>query len=666
MKHRLKKLKRIEYRIRGSQDEKKPLSVNRLQRNITSNKTILEYLKDQEDSLKVQNNLFSSLLKVLPIGVFMVEAGSGKPLIANEAAKELLGRGILPDATKDNLGEIYQAYKYGTHETYPPEEMPIIRGMKGIDSHIDDLIVKRPDGTERLLEIFGSSVKDPDGNTWASLVSFKDITERKELEQRIEREKKLFHATLVSVGDGVISSDINGIVQFMNPVAEKLTGWTQEEACGRPFEEIFQIMNERTGEKIENITKLVFQTGCVVCLAENTVLVSRTGEKRPIEDTASPIIMENGEAIGVVVVFSDFTEKRKKIEEIEYLSYHDFLTGLYNRRYFDEELKRYDVKRNLPISIIMADVNGLKLVNDSFGHAIGDEILIKASTLISKVCRADDVVCRLGGDEFAVLLPGTDANDTAGLIKRIQEKLIEEEIGGIPLSISFGFATKENQDESMIEKIKNAEDHMYRHKLYESTGARSKTVNLIINTLYAKNHREMLHSLRVGELSASTATAMGFSPDDVNQIRTAGLMHDIGKIGIEDNILNKAEKLNKQEWDEIKKHSEIGYHILSSVPEFSEIADFVLEHQERWDGKGYPRGLSGTEISVEARIIAISDSFDAMTGERTYGRILSEEEAIQELLRCSGTQFDPEIVDIFIKNISEKRDVKVGEKYEKN
>jgi diguanylate cyclase (GGDEF)-like protein/putative nucleotidyltransferase with HDIG domain len=327
---------------------------------------------------------------------------------------------------------------------------------------------------------------------------------------------------------------------------------------------------------------------------------------------------------------------------------------LYNRRFFEEELKRYDVPRNYPLSIAMGDVNGLKLINDSFGHTIGDEVLKRSAELIKNACRDDDIIARLGGDEFVVLLPKADAKDVEVLIKRIQESLVDETIEGMPLSISFGQATKTKEEENLSEMLKEAEDHMYRHKLYESTGARSKTVNLIINTLYAKNYREMLHSQRVSALSESIATSLGYSIDEVKQIKTAGLMHDIGKIGIEDKILNKTEQLNQNEWDEIKKHCEIGYRILSSVSEFSEIADFVLEHQERWDGTGYPRGLKGNQISKEARIIAVADSFDAMTGERTYGRSYSVQEAIDELYRCSGTQFDPEIVKAFADSLKKK------------
>ena len=568
--------------------------------------------------------------------------------------KDLKGRYMLANHTVEQVAGKNKAELIGKddYSLFPAEEAAAIMAAdreicaSGITRTLEET---GTDATGKV-NIFSSTkgpIRDLDNNIIGLFGIARNVTEWKELDTQLELERKLLQATLISVGDGVITSDIQGRVQFMNPVAEKLTGWTQKEAQGHQIEEIFNIFNELTGEKSASITRLVFETGSIVGLANHTALISKHGEKRPIEDCAAPIIMENGEIIGVVVVFSDFTEKRKRMEEIEYLSYHDYLTGLYNRRFFEEEMNRHDVSRNYPISIVMGDVNGLKLVNDSFGHPTGDEILKRAANLIVEVCREDDIVARLGGDEFVILLPQATAEDAAGLINRVQTQMAGETIEGIPLSVSFGQATKTEENISMSAMLKDAEDHMYRHKLYESTGVRSRTVTLIINTLYAKNHREMLHSQRVGALCATIASALGYPTDDVNQMKTAGLMHDIGKIGIEDKILNKSEPLNQQEWDEIKKHCEIGYRILSSATEFSEIADFVLEHQEKWDGTGYPRGLRGCEISKEARIIAVADSFDAMTGERSHGRVYTKEEAIKELQRCSGTQFDPDIVKVF-------------------
>ncbi|MEI8216068.1 MAG: HD domain-containing phosphohydrolase [Eubacteriales bacterium] len=356
-----------------------------------------------------------------------------------------------------------------------------------------------------------------------------------------------------------------------------------------------------------------------------------------------------------VVGISRNIDARKKTEaEILYLSYHDQLTGLYNRRFYEEELRRLDTVRNLPITLAIGDVNGLKLINDSFGHPIGDELLIKVAKVIKRACRADDIVARLGGDEFVIILPDTTAAETDKVILRIKEFAKDEKIGAIDVSISFGFETKSAVEEDIQEIFSKTENNLYRKKLYETSSMRSKTIDLVMNTLYEKNPREMLHSKRVSEICEAIALKMNLDNDMVKQLKIAGLMHDIGKIGIDEKILNKPDKLTAEEFKEIQKHSEIGYRILSSVNEFSEIAIYVLEHQEKWDGSGYPKGLKGNSISLQARIIAIADSYDAMTSHRKYKEQVDEGEAIGEIIKCSGNQFDPEIAKIFVEQVMGK------------
>jgi putative nucleotidyltransferase with HDIG domain len=164
----------------------------------------------------------------------------------------------------------------------------------------------------------------------------------------------------------------------------------------------------------------------------------------------------------------------------------------------------------------------------------------------------------------------------------------------------------------------------------------------------------MLHSKRVSALCEATARKLNFDTDDINQIKTAGLLHDIGKIGIDENILNSTQKLSDEEWKEIKKHSEIGYRILSSVVEFSGIAEFILNHHERWDGNGYPQGLKGEKIAIPSRIITLADSYDAMTAERTYRGLLDKKAASEEIKRCACTQFDPDIAKVFVVEVLEE------------
>ena len=347
----------------------------------------------------------------------------------------------------------------------------------------------------------------------------------------------------------------------------------------------------------------------------------------------------------------DITDNKRAEYELIHQSFHDHLTGIYNRRFFEEELKRLDTERNLPLSIIMGDINGLKIINDSFGHSIGDKILQKTAELIKKACRSDDIIARLGGDEFVMILPKTDSFKAAYIIKRIEALISKEKVAGIELSISFGNDTKENRKQKISEIFANAENHMYRRKIFEHSSMRSETINIIMNTLFEKSSRELLHSKRVSKICESIASAMNFGKDDKNQIKMAGLVHDIGKINIDESILNKTEELDDFERAEIKKHPETGWRILSSTKEFLKLAQFILEHHEKWDGTGYPNKLKGEEISKEARIITIADAYDTMTSERCYKKTLSKNEAIEEIRRCSGSHFDPQIADVFINQI---------------
>ncbi len=364
----------------------------------------------------------------------------------------------------------------------------------------------------------------------------------------------------------------------------------------------------------------------------------------------------NNKIVSLWGTAQDITARKKNENELVYLSVHDHLTGLYNRRFFEQELRNLDTPENLPLSIIMCDVNGLKLINDSFGHDSGDTLLKKAADTIRKACREADVFARIGGDEFVLLLPKTSASESIKIANQIKELASKEKVANIELSISYGIDTKIDEKQSMLEIIANAENHMYRHKLYERSSIRSKTMDLIMNALFEKSSREAAHSKRVSSLCQSIAAEMQMNKDAINQMRIAGLIHDIGKIGVNESILNKPGSLTKNERIDIEKHPEIGWRLLSSTNEFSELAQFVLHHHERWDGRGYPNGLKGEEIQIEARIIAIADAYDAMTSERSYRKALSRQESIVELMKCSGTQFDPGIVHVFVNQVLKVED----------
>lgn len=479
-----------------------------------------------------------------------------------------------------------------------------------------------------------------------------DITDRKQAEDALkESEERLIEAQkMAHVGSWELNLDTNNI--WASKESFNIYG-IEHTSNYIPLEQAQQSVLPEYRKLLDNaLIGLISKKDEYD--VEYKIKKVNTGEERFVHSKAMLLVDEKGNKSKVVGTIQDITKHKVEEEEIKFLSYHDQLTGLYNRRFYEEELRRLDTKRNLPMTIVMGDVNGLKLINDSLGHAMGDELLRKVAEGIIKGCRADDIIARLGGDEFVILLPKTDAAETEQIIERIQEALLNEKVGNIDFSISFGYKTKHNMAEKIEEIFKYAEDNMYRHKRSESLGVESKKIDLVMNTLYKKSYREQLHSIKVSKICEAIAMNMDFNKNDVRQIRIAGLMHDIGKIEIHEEILNKPKKLNKNEWEKMQKHSEIGYQILSSVSEFSKIANDVLEHHERWDGKGYPGGLKGEESLLNARIIAIADAFDAMTSNRTYGKAKSEEEAIREIKRCSGTQFDPEIARVFIEMVLEK------------
>ena len=356
--------------------------------------------------------------------------------------------------------------------------------------------------------------------------------------------------------------------------------------------------------------------------------------------------LPNGKAVAMSVA-TDVTEKRKTSEKLLYISYRDSLTGLYNRRYYEENLKKLDIAENHPLTIVMSDINGLKLVNDAFGHSAGDDLLMEAAKIISNSCRETDLVARIGGDEFIIAMPNTSGLEAEKIIKEINIKTKKITIESIELSISFGFATKIHPEIDIQETFRSAEDQMYRVKLLEIPSMRSSAIETILNTLYEKDENSEVHSRTVSQISERISVAYGMNSQEVSVVKTAGLLHDIGKIIIPISIITKKGKLTSEEYNLIKGHPEIGFRILNSTHDMRSVSNIVLSHHERWDGNGYPRGIKAEDIPLQSRIISIADAFDAMTSERTYREILTNKEALDEICNNSGTQFDPKLVEIF-------------------
>lgn len=473
----------------------------------------------------------------------------------------------------------------------------------------------------------------------------------------LEFERNKYYSTLISIGDGVIVVSNQGIVEMMNPVAVQMIEVELKQAIGRHYSKVVTLLDPQNRDIIVDPISTVLESGKAYSQEGNILMISNTLQSHFIEVKASPVFDDTTKIYGVVMVCRDVSKVRKHIHQIEFLSFHDSLTGLYNRRFFEEEMRRLDTPRNYPITIAMADLNGLKLVNDAFGHLAGDDMLICAAELIKTHCREGDIISRWGGDEFVMIFPRTTANAVGEIIIRIEEaaKKLDYQYG--LLSMAFGFDSKTNEEQDLISVFKNAESYMYKKKVSESEGAHGETIRMIVATLFEKSPRDKEHCERVSRLGAELAEKMLLHQSKVLDIKTIGLLHDIGKIIIPQSILDKPEKLTDNEYEEITKHPLIGYRMLSTTNEFAHIAKGVLHHHERVDGRGYPEGLMGEQISIEARIIGVVDAYDAMTAERPYRiECLSERSAALEIMNNAGKQFDAEIARVFVEEVLGIRD----------
>lgn len=478
------------------------------------------------------------------------------------------------------------------------------------------------------------------------ILSIHDVTEKRLLEMRLNSEKELLETMLHSIGDAIISVDCEGRVRLMNPVAENLTGWRLGECEGEKLSDVmmlYRIDNEDEELKLEACTK-----GINKGLKEG-LIKSRDGKNYLVDYRISNLHSSSEEGIqGSIIVFRDITAQKKKHSEVLYLSYHDQLTGLYNRRHFEEELKRLNSPSNLPLSIINLDVNGLKLVNDAFGHKMGDALICSVSDALRRACRSDDVIARIGGDEFTIILPSTSRKSAEHIISRIYDEIEQEELESVVVSASVGCGTKDSSEESLAKAIKQAEEAMYRKKIIESKHMRESTLQKIKYKLFSEYSFAEEHSRNVSRYMRLLGRYLGFTDKKLTELDLLGELHDIGLVVVDAEIPNKKRSLNRKEWKDIKRHSETGYQILKSVSHVSRISEYVLSHHERIDGNGYPNKLRGSEIPLESRMLAIVDAYDAMTNSRSYRQVFSKEEAVEELKRNAGTQFDEEILKVFL------------------
>lgn len=384
-----------------------------------------------------------------------------------------------------------------------------------------------------------------------------------------------------------------------------------------------------------------------------TILYSEDGEEIYTEAVKVPVIDKSGDVAGVVGLVLDVTEKKEAEKKLRKLSFTDILTGLYNRTYFEEKVKEFQSEEYLPVGVIMGDANGLKLVNDTLGHDQGDELLRLIAQALKDVCGEKQLIFRTGGDEFVILSKNTTEQECEIIIKNIFDRCKMYKHDLINVSISLGASVADSLNKSIYEALKEADDKVYRQKLLQKTSLNSSIMYSLQMGLEAKSLETEEHTDRVLANSIAIGEKLSLPMSVMDELTIVAKLHDIGKIGINEEILLKKGELTEDEFEVVKTHTEKGYRIVKASNQLDNVAKGVLAHHERWDGNGYPLKLEGEKIPLVSRIVSVADSYDAMTNNGIYKRCLNKEEAIEELKRCSGKQFDPIIVKAFIEYLEE-------------
>lgn len=480
-----------------------------------------------------------------------------------------------------------------------------------------------------------------------------DITEQKKAELALKASEEKYRLITDFASDVIwVFNYTQGVFTYISPSVYSLFGYRPEEAMQANLDilvarESLEQIKQRFPQRFQALQSGTSMDEPYIAEIQN---LHRDGHPIWVETSSKYRYNAAGE-IEIVGVTRNIEERKRAEREILYLSYHDQLTGLHNRRFYELELQRLDTEQHLPVSFILADVNGLKLTNDAFGHMTGDQMLIRIASLLQGACRADDVIARVGGDEFVILLPRTDRDQVERIICHLEQTLAEKQNEFMIFSVSFGSATKDSAEQKMTDVFLEAENAMYTRKLRDSNQVHNETVRRILRNLYAKSPAEEAHNRQVSEISRTIAVSMGLSEELVQETAAAALVHDIGKICLSDRVLFQEEPLTEEEWMEFRRHPERGYRILKSASEYASLAPIILCHHERMDGKGFPKGLSGEAIPLPSRILAVADAYDSMTSPRGNQIRLSPEDALNELCRNAGTEFDREVVEAFAETV---------------
>ena len=484
-------------------------------------------------------------------------------------------------------------------------------------------------------------------NRFAELASIAVENVRKMDE--LHRSQKMAMDIFNAVGDCLVLNDgETGEILAVNHRMVELSGYSEKEFKEKGNILISTAVNKEAALQVIQAT---VREGPQPLYERETH--DREGRRLIFEISATPVEIDG--KIRCLASMRDITARKQMEEGLEYFRQRDPMTGVYNRAYFEIDMMRVSASKHCCVGIFVGDVDGLKLINDTLGHCQGDELLKRVASLLAAGIKAPNYVARIGGDEFVIVLFDSTRQQLEELEQyyRMQVEAYNVDNPHLPLSLSLGWALGE-ENVNVESVFKTADNTMYRQKMHQSQSVRGSIVRTLMKALEARDHITEGHADRLSRLMLLMGQCLEMPQEAISELRLFAKFHDIGKVGIPDSILKKPGKLTEDEMNIMQQHCEIGFRIAKSSPDLEPIADWVLKHQEHWDGRGYPLGISGEEIPIQCRILSIVDAYDAMTSDRPYRKALSNEDALAEIRRCSGTQFDSVLAEKFITMVSQE------------
>jgi len=584
-----------------------------------------------KSTLKEDNHKLESLTETNAIGILTID-DNGIITSCNDSILEFSGY------SKNNLIGKYFSKRVSISTKDIPRYMSIFKSvLSGKEAEPFKIVQHHKDGKIRYGEVYFGPIKESDERISGFKIIIRDISKLKGLEGQLKNSEDKFDVFLEKSIDSVVLHDKGKIIK-VNQAFLDLFNINAGDLEGRSISDfILEDYHEILEEKIEEGYEGGFEIQGL----------KSSGSSVYIEVSGQEILY--GDKLVRMEILHDISDLRKAEKRIKYLKFHDSLTELYNRSYLEKVLGNVYRERHLPLNFIICDLNGLKLVNDTFGYIEGDKLLKRVAKILKYCSRKEDIVARWGGDEFFILLPRSTAAEVEEVLYKIRKICASTKDQKIPLNMSMGISARTSQEQGFREAIKEAEDNMYTNKLLERKSIYNSIITSFERMLWEKSHETKDHAERLKGMILRLGNSISLPQSKLDELVLLSTLHDIGKVAVPDSILMKKGKLNRDEWKVIKRHPEIGYNIAKSTPQIAMVAEDILSHHEWWDGSGYPQNLKGDEIPVNSRITSIVDAYDVMTMGRPYKEPIPVEDAKEELKRCAGSQFSPILVDKFVR-----------------